>query len=91
VKKKLPAKSLAPTFEAVERLRLAQEARDNPHAFFSFEECGLIFGFSRWAMTRLNAAGAPVWFRKMNPAMVRAWMAENPEAAAKICAEEDEP
>jgi hypothetical protein len=89
VKPKTAKRSAAEIAEE-ERMRLAREARENPHAFFSFEECGLIFGFSRWAMTRLNAAGAPVWFRKMNPAMVRAWMAENPEAAAKICAEEDE-
>ena len=86
-----PAQPSPRELEQAERARLAREASENPHAFFSFEECGVIFGFSRWAMTRLNAAGAPVWFRKMNPAMVRAWMAENPEAAAKICSEEEEP
>jgi hypothetical protein len=80
----------AADLEVAQRATLIKAAGENPHAFFSFEECGLIFGFSRRAVSRLSAAGAPVWFRKMNPDMVRQWMAKNPEAAAKASEEEEE-
>ncbi len=73
------------------REALIQRARANPHEFFTFEECGLILGFSTRAMGRLNAAGAPVAFRRMNPALVCAWIAQNQAILAQIGNDEDTP
>ncbi len=90
VSKAKPAgKKSAPTKEERRRL-LVVEARENPHAFFPFEECGLILGFGANAMTALHAAGAPKAFRKMNPAMVREWIANNQELIGKIRSGEGE-
>jgi hypothetical protein len=69
--------------EKSERAALIQRARDNPHEFFSFAECGQILGFSSRSMGRLNAAGAPVAFRRMNPRLICQWIAENPTLVAK--------
>jgi len=65
------------------RAALVQRSRENPNEFFSFEDCGLILGFGKTSMGALNAAGAPVAFRKMNPALTREWIAENPTLVAK--------
>jgi hypothetical protein len=66
-----------------EEARLVKRAAENPFAFFSFEEIGRLFGFSSVAVGHLSAAGAPVWFRRMNPGMLIRWMAEHPEAASR--------
>jgi len=72
------------------RSTLILRARENPHEFFSFEECGLILGFGTTAMGHLNAVGAPVAFRKMNPALICKWIAENPTLVSKTGSEEEE-
>ncbi len=84
-----PKKVRRPSLEA-RRSALVLRARENPHEFFSFEECGLILGFGTSAMGHLNAAGAPVAFRKMNPALICRWIAENPALVSKTGLEDEE-
>ena len=72
------------------RLALVNRATANPNEFFPFKECGIILGFGTKAMGCLNAAGAPVAFRKMNPALIVRWIAENPTLVSKIGMEDDD-
>lgn len=83
------AKKAEPTDEE-RRAALVIRSRENPHEFFSFEDCGIILGFGTKAMGRLNGAGAPVAFRKMNPALICQWIAQNPSVVAKIGSPEGE-
>jgi hypothetical protein len=77
------APEAVPGAREVRRKReLIQRSRENPHEFFTFEECGVILGFGERSMGRLNAAGAPVAFRKMNPAMICRWIEEHPQLFA---------
>lgn len=83
-------KAIAPSdAKAARRARLVAEANANPNAFFTFGDCGLILGFGENAMGRLSSAGAPVLFRKMNPAMIRAWVAANAEKVSKLTESND--
>jgi hypothetical protein len=84
----VPSKTAATTDEAGERALLVARAAANPNEFFSFRECGIILGFGVSAMSVLNAAGAPVAFRKMNPTLIRQWIAENPTLVSKGSEEE---
>lgn len=86
-----PSKPSPEEQRAAERARLVAESHSNPHAFFSFGECAVILGFGDKAMTRLSGAGAPVVFRKMNPAMVCAWIFANPDKIEKIGLEDENP
>ncbi len=63
---------------------LVEAANVNPNAFFSYEETGIICGFGQDSMTALAGIGAPVAFRKMNPALLRAWIAENQSLIRKL-------
>jgi hypothetical protein len=76
--------------KAQRRVELIAEANANPNGFFAFGDCGLILGFGENAMGRLSGAGAPVLFRKMNPAMIREWVASNPDKVSKLTEGGDE-
>lgn len=64
--------------------QLVADAATNPNGFFTFEETGIICGFGGNAMTALAGAGAPQAFRKMNPTLLREWIAENQERIGKL-------
>lgn len=80
----------APDPAEIQRALLVQRARENPSEFFTFKECGLILGFGEKAMGVINSAGAPVAFRKMNPALICQWIKENPMKVSKMGGGEEE-
>lgn len=83
-KPKNALRSSASEDKETRRVRLVAESVSNPNGFFTYEETGIICNFGQDSMSALAGLGAPVAFRKMNPALVRAWIAENQALIRKL-------